>query len=469
MAAAPVLKRGIRFRDLTLFYVVVALNVRWTSTAAAAGPSILVIWLAALTCFFIPLAASVMELSSRHPEEGGIYLWTRSAFGDFAGFIAAWMYWMSNLPFFAGVLYFGAASVLIPFGERAAGLNGSPLYFMGFAAFWLTVIVLLNIRGVDSGKWLNNICSIGSIVPLTLLIIMAAVSWQHFGSATHFSAANLTPHWSLDNAVFWSGVFFAFGGVEAASAMGDEIQNPRKTMPWAILAGGSVVTLGYIGGTAALLVALPSDAVSGLQGFVSGVHTLSERLGLGWLLVPVALLVGVNTVGSTAANLSSTSRLPFVAGIDHYLPPVFGAIHPRYRTPWVSIAAYGMASVLVAILGQMGTTVRGAYDVLVSMAVISYFIPYLLLFAAMIRLQNEPAGPNVRRVPGKKPVAIALGTVGFAATAVTIVLALFPGADQPNKVLAVMKVVGETLALLGLGVAIFVAERRRARKEAVAA
>ena len=469
MASTPALKRGIRFRDLALFYVVVALNVRWTSTAAAAGPSILVIWVAALTCFFIPLAASVMELSSRHPEEGGIYVWTRTAFGDFTGFVAAWMYWMSNLPFFAGVLYFGAASVLIAFGPRADHLNSSPLYFMGFAAFWLAVIIVLNIRGVDAGKWLNNLCSIGSLVPLALLMMIAAVSWMRFGPATHFTVASMTPHWSLDNAVFWSGVFFAFGGVEAASAMGDEIQNPRKTMPWAILVGGTIVTLGYIGGTMALLVALPSDAVSGLQGFVNGVQTLSTKLGVGWILVPIALLVGVNSVGSTAANLSSTSRLPFVAGIDHYLPPVFGSIHRRYRTPWVAIAVYGLASVLVAILGQMGTTVRGAYDVLVSMAVISYFIPYLLLFAAMIRLQWEPTGPNVRRVPGKKPVAIALGVVGFTATATTIVLSLFPGADQPDKLMAVVKVAGATLVQLGLGVAIFATERRRARTRAVAA
>lgn len=467
MAASPALKRGIRFRDLALFYVVVALNVRWTSTAAAAGPSILVIWLAALVCFFIPLSASVMELSSRHPEEGGLYIWTRCAFGDFTAFIAAWMYWMSNLPYFASVLYFGAASVLIPFGTRADGLSSSPLYFMAFAAFWLAITVVLNIRGVDSGKWLNNICSIGSLVPLTLLIMMAAISWHKFGSATRFTLASFTPHLSFDNAVFWSGVFFAFGGVEAASAMGDEIQNPRKTIPWAILVGGIVVTAGYIGGTAALLVALPSEAVSGLQGFVNGVHALSDRLGLGWILVPVALLVGLNTVGSTATNLSSTSRLPFVAGIDHYLPPVFGSIHPRYRTPWVAIAVYGAASILVAILGQAGTTVRGAYDALVSMAVVCYFIPYLLLFAAMIKLQNEPASPNVRRVPGKKPVAIALALIGFAATGATIILSLFPGADQPNKVLAVVKVVGATLVQLGLGIAIFTAERRRSRRATV--
>ena len=469
MAAAPALKRGIRFRDLALFYVVVALNVRWTSTAAAAGPSILIIWIAALTCFFIPLAASVMELSSRHPEEGGIYIWTRTAFGDFTGFIAAWMYWMSNLPFFASVLYFGAASVLIPFGARAAGLTANPLYYMAFAAFWLTVIVVLNIRGVESGKWLNNVCSIGSLAPLCLLMMMAAVSWMRFGPATHFTVASMTPHWTLDNAVFWSGVFFAFGGVEAASAMGDEIENPRKTMPWAILVGGALVTIGYIGGTAALLVALPSSSVSGLEGFVNGVQALGDRLGLGWVLVPVALLVGVNTVGSTAANLSSTSRLPFVAGIDHYLPPVFASVHRRYRTPWVAIGVYGLASILVAILGQAGTTVRGAYDVMVSMATICYFIPYLLLFASMIKLQAEPAGPNVRRVPGKAPVAIALGLIGFAATGTTIVLALFPGADQPNKVLAVVKVVGEVLVLLALGMGIFLAERRRARRETMVA
>ena len=463
MAATPALKRGIRFRDLALFYVVVSMNVRWTSTSAAAGPSILVIWIAALTCFFIPLAASVMELSSRYPQEGGIYIWTRSAFGDFSGFIAAWMYWMSNLPFFAGVLYFGAASVAVGFGAHGSSLNGNPLYYMGFASFWLALIIMLNIRGVDVGKWLNNICSIGSLGALLLLIVMAAAAWRGFGSATHFTPRGMMPHWSLDNAVFWSGVFFAFCGVEAGSAMGDEIQNPRKTIPWAILVGGTIVTVGYIGGTVALLVALPASAMSGLEGFVNGIQSLSSRLSLEWVVAPVTLLVGLNMVGSTAANLSSTSRLPFVAGIDHYLPSAFGSIHPRYRTPWVAIAVYGLASIVVAILGQAGTTVRGAYDVLVSMAIISNFIPYLFLFASMVRLQREPAGENVRRVPGKAPVAIILAAVGFASTVATIILSLFPGADQPNKLLAVVKVAGATLAQLGLGILVFIAESRRTK------
>src|ERR1700676_5045311 len=133
MPGSPTLKRGIRFRDLVLFYIVSGLSVRWTASAAAAGPSILLIWIAALIGFFIPLAACVMELSSRHPEEGGLYVWTREAFDPGSGFLAAWAYWMSNLPYFSGVLYFGAASCLFAFGSRGRSLVLSPLYYVAFS------------------------------------------------------------------------------------------------------------------------------------------------------------------------------------------------------------------------------------------------------------------------------------------------------------------------------------------------
>ena len=429
MPAAPALKRGIRFRDLALFYVVSGMSVRWTAMAAAAGPSILIVWVAALTCFFIPLAASVMELSSRHPDEGGIYVWTREAFGGFSGFIAAWTYWMSNLPYFPGVLYFGAASALFAFGPHAQALAASPAYYVAFSIAWLAIITLLNIRGVDAGKWLNNISALGSLLPLAVLIVLAAATYARFGAFTHITLHSLIPRFTLNNAIFWSSVFFAFGGVEAGSAMGDEIQNPRRVIPWAILVGGSILAVGYIAGTGALLIGLPSAAVGGPDGLVNGIRLMSARLGIEGMLAPVALFVALNAVGGAAAYLSSTSRLPFVAGIHHCLPTAFGRIHPRYRTPWVAIGVYGLAGMAVTLLGQAGTSVRGAYEVLVSMGIIAYFLPYLFLFGAMIRLQNTPAGPEVRRVPGGKPVAISLASVGLASTAMTILLSTIPAAD----------------------------------------
>jgi glutamate:GABA antiporter len=463
MPEPPALKRGIRFRDLVLFYVVTVLSVRWTAAAASAGPSILLVWVAALFCFFIPLAASVMELSSRHPEEGGIYIWTREAFGDFSGFICAWTYWMSNLPFFAAVLYFGAASALYAFGPRAHGLSGSPFYYIVFSAFWLATITLLNIRGVDVGKWLNNIGALGSLLPLAVLLLLAGASYWRFGPAISITGTSMVPHWSLDNAVFWSNVFFAFSALEAASAMGDEIQNPRRSIPAALLVAGGVLAVGYIGGTFALLLTLPTEAVGGPDGFVTGVFLLASRLGLGWLLVPVALLVALNAVGGAAANLSSTARLPFVVGVDRYLPSAFSLIHSRYRTPWIAISVYGIAGVIVALLGQAGTTVRGAYNVLVSMSVISLFIPYLFLFSAMIRMQSRPAPIEARRVPGGRPVAILLASIGLVSTTATIILSAIPGTDETNKPLAVAKVLGGTAALVGLGVAVFLFSRWKTR------
>ena len=466
MSPTPTLKRGIGFRDLVLFYVMSGMSIRWTAMAAAAGPSILLVWVAALIGFFVPLAASVMELSSRHPEEGGIYIWAREAFGDFAGFITAWTYWMSNLPYFSGVLYFGAASVLFAFGSRAEGLKSSAVYYLCFAAAWLVAITLLNIRGVNVGKWLNNIAALGTMVPMAALLVLGVFSYLRFGSVTHFDSAALVPHWTLNNAIFWSSVFFAFGGFESGSSMGDEIVNPRRTIPSSILVGGSILAFGYMAGTAALLVALPSDAVGGPDGFVHGIHMLSGKLGVAWLVAPVALLVALNAVGGAAAYLSSTSRLPFVAGIDRYLPEAFGRIHPRYRTPWVAIGVYGLAGIVVALLGQAGTSVRGAYDVLVAMGFLSYFVPYLFLFGAMIRLQARPAGPEVRRVPGGKPVAIALAGLGLVSTTATIVLSAIPAEDEPNKLLAVVKVVGGCAVLMGAGVVVFLVERWKHKRAA---
>jgi amino acid transporter len=119
---------------------------------------------------------------------------------------------------------------------------------------------------------------------------------------------------------------------------------------------------------------------------------------------------------------------------------------------------------LFIFLGQAGTSVKGAYDVLVSLGVITYFIPYLYLFAAMIKLQREPAGPDVIRVPGGKQVAKLVAALGFITTTLTIVLSLIPQPDEPNKPLALLKIVGGTGALVLVGVWIYAAGKHRAAR-----
>jgi amino acid transporter len=454
------LKRSLGLRDLTVLFVLTTLSIRWIATAAAAGPGTLLVWVGGLLCFFLPLAVSVLALGTRFPEEGGIYIWTREAFGDRTAFVTAWTYWMSNLPYFPGILYFGASTLLVVFGARGHALGGSATWHMGFAVFWLAVIVALNIRGIEAGKWLNNICSVGNWVPVLVLVLLAAVVAARYGSATHFTQAAFVPHLTFRNAIFWSTIVFAFAGCEAGSMMGDEIRDPRRTLPRAMLLAGLIVTVAYIAGTAAMLVALPGDAVSGLDGFVRGIAQLCDRMSLPWLSPVVAVLVALSAVGGAAAYLAATSRLPFVAGLDRCLPAAFGYIHKRYRTPWVAILVYGLAGIAVAILGQAGTSVRGAYDVLVSLTVITTFLPFLLLFAALIRLAVRGAIHNYP-LPGGAPVAVALAGIGFLATAATIVLSAIPSPDDAHPALAVAKVLLSTLAILLTGLVVFAIGRRR--------
>lgn len=461
----PALRKVLGFRDLTLFYVVTALGVRWISTAAATGESAIVVWLLACCGFFIPLAASVLELSSRFPQEGGLYVWTRETYGNFWGFMSAWIYWMSTLPYFPAVLYFAAGSLLFVkggTGYRAA----SPGYYLVFTVGMIVLIAALNVVGANTGKWVSNLGAVATALAIFILIVLAMVSYARFGSATHFTLAGLRPRTGIRNLVFWSTIFFAFAGCEAGSFMGSEIRNPRRTIPRALAVSGGVITLGYIAGTVALLVAFPAGEISGLKGFMEAVSRLGANTGLGFLVAPVALLVVVASLGGIGAFLASTARLPFVAGMDHYLPSVFGQVHPRFQTPHVALKVYAMAAILFGLLGQAGTSVEGAYDLLVAMGIVTTFLPYLFLFGAMIRVQSQPLPAGAFRLPGGSRTAKLLASVGLFSTSATILLALFPSADQTRPFVAVAKILGMTALLLLAGVLLYRRGERVRRRDA---
>jgi amino acid transporter len=461
-ATAPArLRRVMGFRDLLLFYLVTGFTVRWIGAAAAAGPSSMVIWGIACLAFYVPLMFTVLELSSRYPEEGGCYVWSKRAFGDFAGFITGWTYWTCNLPYFPGLFYFTAAAALFMGGPEWRELAHDRGYFIGFSLLALAVASGLNIRGLAVSRWLHNAGAVGVWVPALLLLVLGVLTWDRFGAATPFTADALRPSTRLKDIVFWSTIAFSLSGLESASMLGEEIRDARRSIPRALLIAGVLITLIYMLGTAAMLVAMPPGEIASLDGFMTAIERVSDRLDVGSLTPVVAALLVIGGLGQAGAWFAAGGRLPFVAGLDRYLPPAFGKLHPRYGSPHVSLISQAGVAALFILLGQAGTTVKGAYDVLVSMAIISYFIPYLFMFAALIRLQRQPAGPGVMRVPGGTPVAVALGAIGFTTTSISIGLALIPAADEANKLLAVSKVAGLTLLLLVAGSVVYLAGKKK--------
>ena len=192
----------------------------------------------------------------------------RTAFGDFAGFMASWMYWVSNLVYFPGLLYFSVGNALMVGGTRWSGLSNSPVVFIVASLVGLVLALGLNLVGLGVSKWLHNLGAWATWVPVAMLVGLAAMVWAHAGSATAFTVRSLAPAAGVQDIVLWSTIAFAFSGLEAASMLGGEIANARRNVPRAIaIAGVSIVAI-YVLGTAAVLVALPHDQVSALQGFV---------------------------------------------------------------------------------------------------------------------------------------------------------------------------------------------------------
>ncbi|HEX5386323.1 MAG TPA: APC family permease [Gemmatimonadales bacterium] len=457
-------KRGLRrvmgLSDVVLFFIAAVVGPRWIAVAAAAGPSSLVVWFIAGLTFFIPHAFTVIELSSRYPEQGGIYVWSKRAFGDFAGFLTGWMYWTSNLVYFPGLLYFAAGNALFIGGASWQALSGSATYFIIASLVMLAVAVGLNLIGLDVGKWLQNAGAFGTWIPVAILVVLGGFAWIHFGAAAPINPHTLAPSFRLKDLVFWSTLAFGFGGLESASLMSEEIHDARRTVPRAIVIAGVMIAAIYILGTLAIVLALPPGEATGLQGIMQAVQQTARRGGVAGIAPVVALLITIGSIGGVGAWTASTARLPFVAGIDSYLPPVFGRLHPKWATPYVAMLVQAVVAGCFAVLGQAGASVKNAYDFLVSMGVISFFIPYLFMFASLIRVQSVPAPPGTQRVPGGSGVARVLGGLGFLVTAGSIVLSFIPAADDPHPTLTVVKIAVATSIVVGTGALLYARGRR---------
>jgi len=447
----PSLRRVLRVKDLVFFYVTAVLGMRWVATAASSGPSALLIWVFAALSLFVPLAFTVIELSSRYPDEGGIYVWTKHAFGDFGGFMTGWTYWGANLTYLPGLLYFTASTALYMFGTRYTHLQDSPTYFITVAMIGLVIAATMNIVGLEVGKWLSAAGAIGAWIPMLLLIGMGLVAWARFGSATPITAHSLLPTTGLRDMVFWSTIAFAFTGLEAGSFMGEEIVEPRRTISRAVLIAGVSIAVIYILGTLAILLALPQAEITGLGGIMDAITATGARIGVTGLAPIAAILIVLSTLGGVGVWLAAPARLPFVAGIDRYLPAAFGRLHPKYGTPHIALLMQAGVAAVCAILGQAGETPKQAYEILVSLGVVAFFIPYIAMFAAMIRLQREPAGPEVVRPPGGRPVAILLGWTGLATSIAAVLLACVPPPGEEDGRRYVIKVVGLSALLVASG------------------
>jgi amino acid transporter len=467
----PQLVRALRLGDLVLMNLVAVLGLRHLATSAKAGPVTLVLWALAAIFFFVPQGLVVMELSSRFPNVGGIYDWTKRALGEGHGFLCGWCYWINNVLYYPNLLISAAVVATFVTGEGDSKLGDNSTYVITATLVMLWIATAVNIVGVGTGKWLQNLGGIGTYIPGIIIVLIGVYGFFSQPAANSITVGDLTPQKTdYDSLNLWASISFAYAGLELSATMGGEVNDARRTLPRAIFISAPLIALIYILGTGSVLWTVPNEQINVVSGFLQtieiGMRQISANL---WWVAPIcAALYTLGSLGGVGAWLIGPARVALSIGLDRYFPPAFGAIHPRWKTPYVAILAQTALATVFLLITQIGeeTGVGQVYLILLSAQLIIYYVTYIYLFIVfLIHRRREGVSPDVMAAPGGTPGAYAIGISGLLVTIFAIVLALVPPPGTVNWVEYEVKVIGGVAFLILLGMVIYWLARWLARSK----
>ncbi len=415
------LHRVLGRRDLILLFIVAVANLNLVPPIAASGPTALWLWFFAFLLFFWPQGAAVTELSQKWPGEGGIYLWAKRSFGEKHGFLAGWTYWLTNVVYLPTVVLSCVGVGFYVLGPAARRLSDRPVVTGVSSLLVIVFLMLINIRGLRLGKWVNNLGGLATAVGAAVLCGLAMLIERQHASSLHL--AQLKPA-ALDWRVLtaFGTICYSLVGLDLASIMGGEIQEPKKNLPISILIGGLAAGLIYLGTTVSMLVAMPQQQIGVLAGILQAISIMSEQTQLTIVIVPLALLECLAILGTASAWFAGAARLPFVAGVDRYLPARMGLLHPRYGTPYVSLIVFAAMSSLLILMSFLGVTVSEAYLTLLDLTVILQLLPSAYLFAAVFKHAWRADDP----LHAHRSYLLLNATLGLLATAIGVCVAFVP-------------------------------------------
>ena len=454
--AQPHLIRALGRRDLVLLFVVAVFNLNVVPSIAANGGVTIWLWIISLLLFFWPQGIAVIELAHRYPGEGGVYLWAKEVFGDFHGFLSGWCYWTNNMLYVPTVmLYFVGVSVYV-LGPGHQGLADNKFFAATASLTLLALLTFLNILGLGVGKWINNLGAIGTFVAAGVLIGLGIVIWSRFG--TTLTAADFkipaNPKFVLNS---FGVICFGLVGLELASVMGDEIQDPRRTLPGAVALGGVLSGTLYVAVTLTLLIAVGKN-VNVLQGIVQAVTHMAAQVGLSWITIPFALMLSFAIAGIGSAWMGGSARIPFVAGLDSYMPAWLGRVHRRYTTPYAALIVQGIVSAILVVLNFAGAGVQETFQKLLSLAVVLLLVPFIYAFGALIKFAVTEPTPKGQY---SRVTMFAAGVSGFLMTILGIALVFFPAQQISSLWSYELWMVGGTVFFIGLAAFFFFVYGRR--------
>lgn len=424
------MKKTMKLWDIVLMNVTAVIGLRWITIAASFGAASIFMWIFAACMFFIPLGLVSSELATTWPDEGGIYIWVKEAFGEKPAFITSWYYWVNNLFYYPSLLTFIA--VTLSFVINPA-LKDNKIYVCAVILIIFWSVTLINCKGLSIGKWLSNTGGLfGTILPGIIIMVLGIASvfiWKR-PIPTNYSFSNWIPHISgISNISMMSSLMFAMVGIEMTPILAGETHNPQKTFPRAIFISAIFVAGIYILGTVAVTMIISPDKIGQASGILDAIKLLAGELNIPWLTTLVALLLVIGTFGGVSVWIVGPIKLLFESTKKGVLPESFTKLNEN-DMPQNAMIIQACIVTGIVLLTSFLPSVNTIYSVLVLMTTMGSFIPYVFMFTAFIKLRKtQPDKHRPYKVPGGKTFAYIITVLAMIAVAVGLFLPLVPSSD----------------------------------------
>ena len=446
-------KSKLGFFALAMINVAAVFSMRNLPPMAEYGYRIIFYLTLSSVCFFIPSALVSAELASAWPKKGGVFLWVKEAFGPKWGFVAIFMQWVENLPWYPAIFAFVASAIAYVFNPALA-TNKLFVIVVIWVSIW--VATFFNFRTMKLSAFLSSSGAlVGTLLP-GVLIIALGITHVCLGEPTviAFSAKALIP--SLDNLnqlMLLAGMLMAIAGMEMSAVHVTEIQNPRKNFPKAIFVSALLIIFFSVSGSLSISLVVPAKSLSYSAGVLQAFEALFNFHGFSWVTPVVAILLAYGAFTMAVTWMVGPSKGVLEVAKDGYLPKCMQKEN-KHGMPIGILVVQAVTATILSFAVLLMPTVSGAFWIMSALAAQLYLVMYLLMFAAAIKLRfSHPDVERPYKIPGGKIGMSIVSGIAFLTSLFVIFFGFIPTEKVREKGIHAMIAY---VAFLVVGVILFV-------------
>lgn len=423
-------KRVLSVFSLVMINIIAVDSLRTLPISAKLGLSLISFYVIAAFAFFIPVALVAAELATAYPKTGGIYVWVREAFGKRAGFITIWLQWIYNVVWYPTILAFIAAilSYLI-----APGLANNKFYLLGttLSLFWL--FTLLNCFGMRVSSIVSIIgASIGTLLPMLIIIILGII-WciQGRPMAVDYSGTWLPDFSSLGNLSLFVAVLFGLIGIEMSAVHAEEVKNPQRDYPRALLYSTLLIISTLSLGSLAIVIVVPAESLSMVSGLIDAYAIFFNSYHMPKMTYVIAVLIILGALSAVSAWIIGPTKGLLVSARDGSLPAGFARVN-RYGAPVTILMTQAIIFSLLSTVFILSDSINAAYWMLSDLCAQMALMVYVIMFAAAIKLRySKPNHPRGYTIPGGNIVMWLVSGTGIICCLAAMVVGFIPPSQIP--------------------------------------